>query len=376
LPGLGKQRQQERRPAAAKLLRGAAGALGLFALVALAAAHVVYTPTTLREWVKGADLIAVVEITRPLSVWRAEDGSDLQEYISARIVEAIAGEPPSGSLDFLPHSEGEPRYRAGERALLFLESTKPRAEFAALAARFPFFSRQGAGSEWKLAGADDPVLEMARAWAALPAAAAPGEVRSLLLRQLVIGDARLRRDAILELVRFRRQADAWPDAAAVEPFARLAAAPSLDVTERIALVRVLDGAPGFDAAAHLLPLTGVRLDDGARKALVGAAALSRDARLSDWLASGLADPDPRVRRAAATALAHPWHAAHVAALTALATNDPDEGVARAAVQSLAAIDDAAARAGLAAVAEERRDSAAATARRLLRDRSRSPPHAG
>ena len=371
----GLQRHQGRRPAAAKLLRGAAGALGLLALVAPAAAHVVYTPTTLREWVKGADLIAVVEITRPLSVWRAEDGSELQEYISARIVEAIAGQPPAGSLDFLPHSEGEPRYRAGERALLFLESTKPRAEFAALAARFPFYSRQGAGSEWKLAGADDPALEMARAWAALPAAA-PGEVRSLLLRQLVIGDARLRRDAILELVRFRRQTGAWPDAAAVEPFARLAAAPSLDVTERIALVRVLDGAPGFDAAAHLLPLTGFRLDDGARKALVGAASLSHDARLSDWLAGRLADPDPRVRREAATALAHPWQAAHVAALVEVAKGDPNEGVARSATQALAAIGDAAARAGLAAVAEERRDSVAETARRLLRDRLRATPHAG
>lgn len=372
IPGLG----QALRGRARRLLGGMCGRAGragrvaavacLLALPSAAAAHVVYAPTTLRDWVRTASLIAVVEIVRPLSVWRAADGSDLQEYISVRVVDVVEGEAPGDSFDFIPHSEGEPRYRGGERALLFLESTGSRAELSKLSARFPYYSRQGAGTEWKLAGNDDPAVEMARAWSALPEDAPVGTVRSLLLRQLVSGDAALRGDAILALVRFRLQTGAWPDAESVAPFARLATDASFDVPTRVALLRVLDGAPGFDAAAVLLPLTAAALDDRARNAVASAAALSDDARLSAWLADQLDDGDPRVRRRAAAALAHPWHAAHVSALAAAAEKDPDKRVARAAVNALAAIGGDAARSALTRVANERRDDVANTARRVLR----------
>jgi len=337
----------------------------LLTLASVAPAHVVYAPTTLREWVANADLIAVAEIVAPLRVWRAADGSDLQEYLSVHVIEVLRGTTPGREIDYFPHAEGEPRYRPGDRALLFLERTVPRRDRVAVAARFPYFSRQGAGNEWKLDSADDPALEMARAWEALPKDAAAADARALLLRQLTLGDARLQRDAIFELVRFRRQPGAWPDAAAVEPFARLTTSASLGPTERIALTRALDGAPGFDASAPLLALTGDDLDAPTRKALVSAASVSRDPRLSAWLAAQLESSDPNRRREAATALAHPWHAAHVAKLIDLAVGDADEDVARSAVRALAAIDDPASRTGLEAVTERRDDSVAVTARRLL-----------
>jgi hypothetical protein len=341
------------------------------ALMSRAAAHVVYAPTTLREWVKNADVIAVAEIVAPLRVWRAADGSDLQEYLSVHVVEMLRGTPPSEDFDYFPHAEGEPRYQPGDRALIFLEKTEPRRDRAAVASRFPYFSRQGAGNEWKLSGVDDPALEMTRAWAALPAAASPADTRALLLRQLLLDNARLRRDAVLELVRFARQPEAWPDAAAVEPFARLTTSSSLTAGERIALTRALDRTPGFDAAAALLPLTRVELDESARKSLFSAASLSRDPRLSAWLAAQLDSTDPVLRREAANALAHPWHAAHVAKLLEVALGDANEGVARSAVQALAAIDNAASRAGLGVVGERRGDSVAVTARRLLIERTPS-----
>lgn len=335
---------------------------------AAARAHVVYTPTTLSTWVNEADLIAVVEIVQPLRVWRAPDGSDLQEYISVRVVDVLRGSAPANRFDYLPHSEGEPRYRAGDRALLFLEKTAPRAEYAKLHEFFPYFSRQGAGSEWKLASLEDPAIEMARAWDLLRGRDDVDATRALLLRELTLAEPRLRTDAILELVRFRARPDAWPDAVAVRPFAALADDPSFDVASRVALLRVLDGAPGVDTAASLLALTAAPLRERDRKVVVSAASLSRDPRLSAWLAAQLDSRQPRRRRQAATALAHPWHAAHVAKLVEVALEDGDESVARSATQALAAIGDAPARAGLQEVAEARRDSVAATARRLLRER--------
>ena len=71
-----------------------------------------------------------------------------------------------------------------------------------------------------------------------------------------------------------------------------------------------------------------------------------------------------VRRQAAEALGHPWHAAQVPRLSAVARRD-EPRVARAATRSLDAIGSPAARAALRDVAATRDDDVARTARRLL-----------
>ena len=113
-----------------------------------------------------------------------------------------------GPLEFFPHAEGFPSFRAGDRALLFLERTADRDEFRSLAARFPWFSAQGAGQEWILPPDDAGVriLEVARRLASHRAQRPTDPTRALrdvVLAELASGVPRLRRDAIAELVTAR-----------------------------------------------------------------------------------------------------------------------------------------------------------------------------
>src|SRR5690606_9990738 len=188
-----------------------AGTRGLLlaALVAAALparAHVVFERTSLREWLTRSALVVVAEFESDVEMWSAPDGSDRQEFFRVRVLETLKGPAPASPLEFFPHAEGFPRFQAGDRALLFLARSDARREFAALATRFPWFSVQGAGHEWRLApGAEGArVLATARRWLALRGDAPSdpiGAVRSLLVDQLGSEVPALRADAVAELVR-------------------------------------------------------------------------------------------------------------------------------------------------------------------------------
>jgi HEAT repeat protein len=119
----------------------------------------------------------------------------------------------------------------------------------------------------------------------------------------------------------------------VAPFAELARRGALPGATRLALVVLLEGAPGFDAAAALRAMTRQALAPSEQRSLVRVAAARNDPALASWVASRLADPDVTLRQEAAAALREPWHAAQVPAL-AQALADPEPRVARAALQSL------------------------------------------
>lgn len=269
-------------------------------------AHVLFDRTTLRQWTAEADAAVVAEFPDGPQMWRADDGSDRQEFFRVRVVEVLHGAIEPGTLDWFPHAEGFPRFRPGDRALLFLERTAEHPEFATLAPRFAWFSTQGAGQEWKLAPGPEgaAVREIAqrltahrRERPADPRAA----LRDLLVAELASGVARLRGDAITELVRARE----WPgflDAASTPAFAAWIDAGALSATERLALVRVLEGAPGFDAGAKLRAMTREPLTGPELAQLVRAAGGRDDPALRVWLATLAADPRPAVRREAHAAL--------------------------------------------------------------------------
>lgn len=262
--------------------------LVIAASAAGAGAHVLYERATLREGIVQADLVVVAEFETDAQTWEAEDGSDRQEWFGVRIVETLRGEAPGPTLDFFPHAEGFPAFRRGDRALLFLGRSSSRPEFAALEPRFRWFSGQGAGYEWILVGADgEAIVEIARRWVAL--AATPDDAlsafRALVLAELASGVPRLRRDALRELI-LVRSVPGLLDASTTEALAAWAAAPGLPGAERLALVRLLDGAPGFDASQLLRALAREPLDDPTRNQLIRVAATSPDPVLRAWAASG------------------------------------------------------------------------------------------
>jgi hypothetical protein len=376
------------RPAAA--LRASAHAVGharTLAALALAAlaiaaaegrAHVVFERPTLRAWARASNAIALAEIAAPVAVWTATDGSDHQEYFSARVLETIAGPALPTALDFFPHAEGLPRFHAGERVILFLERTAEHAGGAHLAARFPWFTLQGPGQEWRVGRASeesaggDPVIAALRAWLALRERPAPDAIRAQLLRQLESNDPRLRDDALVELVRARHETGVLATADDVAPFARLTGGDpnpdersGLSVPQKVALARLLEDSPGFAIEPALLGLTRAPLDERGRAAVMRAAGQARSPALSLWLAAQLRDADPRVAREAATALGYPWHAAQVDALAAAARGG-DADLARRAVLSLGAIGAQRARVVLAALAADPKRAAAPAARAELR----------
>jgi hypothetical protein len=284
--------------AAAALLLLASGRAG---------AHVLFDRTTLRQWTAEADATVVAEFTSGAQMWRAEDGSDRQEFFRVRVADVLEGAIEAGTtLDYFPHAEGFPRFRAGDRALLFLEHSADHPEFASLAPRFAWFSTQGAGQEWRLAPGPEgaAVEEIARRLAAYRSARPSdprGALRDLLLAELASGVPRLRSDAITELIRMR----AWPgflDAASTPGFAAWTESAALSATERLALVRVLEGAPGFDADARLRAMTQEPLAGAELAQLVRAAGARGDPALRVWLTTLVEDPRPAVRREAQAAL--------------------------------------------------------------------------
>jgi hypothetical protein len=267
--------------------------------------HVLFERATLRQWLLGADLAVVVEFETDASLWQAPDGSDRQEWFRVRVLETLRGRAPGPRLDFSPHAEGFPAFRAGDRALLFLSRSGARPEFAPIAGRFPWVSFQGAGQEWRLVGADgEAILAIARRWAALSDArdGVARELRALLLAELASGVARLRSDALAELV-LLRTAPGFLDAATTAALAAWADAPSLPPSQRLALAKLLDGAPGFDAGARLRALTEEPVDGPLLLQLIRVAGATGDPRLRPWLVARSADPRPAVRREAQLALA-------------------------------------------------------------------------
>jgi hypothetical protein len=223
---------------------------GLAVVLALvsgpARAHVLFERPTLRQWLAAADLALVVEFEGDVRIWEAPDGRDRQEFFRVRVVEALRGAAPGPSLEFFPHAEGFPRFRAGDRALLFLERTRDRIEFTSLAARFPWLSGQGAGQEWILAGDDGAAIrEVARRFVALRRDGAPdpkAALREMLLAELGSGVARLRADALTELM-VLRTLPGFLDAGTTAALAAWAESPSLPPGQQRALAQLLRGAP-------------------------------------------------------------------------------------------------------------------------------------
>lgn len=320
---------------------GALVAFGVLTAASSAGAHVVVQRAGLRQLLQSSDAAVVVEFVSPLRIWSASDGSDRQEYFTVRTLETIAGVPTPVRFDVFPHAEGMPGWREGERALLFLERTEKRPEFAGLASRFPYFTIQEAGQEWALDGESGAcVRDAAREYRRLLDAKGPEATAAL--RRLVAGNLRsgvspLRADAVAELARAAKAPGFFETPADVAPFAaQVSVATNLPVTTRVALARLLDGAPGFDSRAALRGLAQSPLEPGERLELIRALGALDDPALSAWIATSLSSPDPALRREAAYALAWPWHAAQVAAL-ARHLDDPDPGVARAVLRAIGAL---------------------------------------
>src|SRR5690606_2501787 len=174
-----------------------------------------------------------------------------------------------------------------------------------LAARFPWFSVQGAGHEWRLAPGEEGgrVLATARRWLALhegaPSDRSVGAVRALLVDQLGSAVPALRSDAIAELVRMRAL-PGFLDREGAAAFAPFTTSPALSIGQRLALVRLLEGAPGFDPAPPLRTLAvEARAGSPAELAqMIRAAAASDDPALQAWLAELADDPRAWVQRAA------------------------------------------------------------------------------
>jgi hypothetical protein len=316
---------RRRRPAA----RAAAAAVAL-ALAAGADAHVVYERTSLREWVTRSELVVLAAFESDAQTWTAPGDADRQEFFRVRAVETLRGVAPGGPFDFFPHAEGFPGFRAGQRALLFLERTAGRPEFAGLAERFPWFSVQGAGQEWIVEGdAGARTLAAARRWQSLrdDAGTDLAAVRAALVDQLGSGVPRLRADAVAEAMRMH-PLPGFLDADGVAALAPFAADPALSLTQRLALLQLLDGAPGFDAAPLRRAIAReAQAGSGAELAqMVRVAGASDDPALHAWLASLADDPRPWLRRAVEEARA----AAALRATGAAPAPGPGAGAPRSA----------------------------------------------
>ena len=282
-------------------------AIALLGLIANAAdAHVLFDRATLRQWTADSAAVVVAEFESDVAIWSAEDGSDRQEFFRVRIVEPLYGAATPGPLEFFPHAEGFPSFHKGDRVLLFLERTSDQREFSSLAPRFRWFSTQGAGQEWKLepGPGGDAVLEIARRLAgqrATPPADPRQSLRDLILAELASGVPRLRSDAIAELIR-ARDLPGFFDAETLSAFTVWLEGGKLSATERLALIRILDGAPGFDADARLRAMTQEPLSGRELTQLVRAAGSREDPALRAWLAGLVADPRPDVQREARAAI--------------------------------------------------------------------------
>jgi len=343
-----------------------------------ARAHVVYDRESLRQYLQYSAASALVELESGPLVWEAADGSDRQEYFRARLVTPLSGDPHGPVIEFFAHAEGLPRFTAGDRALLFLERTSDRLEFLRLAARFPFYSVQGAGSEWRVAkGEEGAVLALARGYrelAGLPEPSAVPRLRQLLLSGLRSPVPALRDDAVVELTRAANAPGFLAAPEDVRPFGALVDGKKLPFGTRLALAVLLDGKPGFDTDRALLAMTREPLAWGDRRNLVRVAAKRPAPPLGRWIGSLLAAAEPELRAEAASALRESWHAGEVPAL-ARAADEPEPRVSRAALQSLGAIASPEARAALRRVAGGADAARARLAKAELR-RLGEPPVSG
>jgi hypothetical protein len=317
-----------------------------------AGAHVVLSRGSLRQYLQHSALSLRVEFLGGPETWEAPGGTDRQEYFRVRILERLAGDGPArGELEFFPHAEGFPGFAAGDQALLFLERTAEQPEFAGHAARFPWFSVQGAGEEWRISGSDDPALALARAWLAWMDAGGrdTSALSSLLARGLASDVETLQRDAFLELVRARERAGLLDRPEAVARFAPFVDDRRLPLGRRAALLQVLAGRPGFEAEPAFARLVASAREPRERELLVRQLGGSELAPVGPWLARQAVSPDAGVRRGAVAAQGRRGASADLALLER-ALSDPDPGVARAAVRALGALGSEPARRLLAQVA--------------------------
>jgi hypothetical protein len=308
--------------------------MSVLILAPAAFGHVVFARGTLRQWVQHSAAALHAEIVSGPEIWTAPGGGDRQEFFRARPIERIAGTSPTGgTFDFFPHAEGFPGFAPGDRVLLFLERSDERAEFAGLAARFPWFSVQGAGEEWRLAGEDDPALALARAWSAwLVDGGTDRERFAVLLAQgLGSGDDALARDALLELIRARALPGVL-DAQGVARFAPFVSAPALGIPRRSALFRLLAERPGFDPAGPFARLVADAATPEERRILVIQLGTFEGSGATAWLSAWSRDPDARVRRAVVEVQARRGEAADLELLARALGDEP--GVARAAIRAL------------------------------------------
>jgi hypothetical protein len=330
---------------------------------------VLYDRPTLQQWCARSELVVVAEFTAPLRVWVAPDGSDRQEHYAVRVLETLKGEAPGDVIEYFPHVEGGAGYQPGDRAVVFLERTASRPELLSLAPRFAWYSLQDAGQEWRLA-AERPaeVPGLVADWLgalAAPALEGTPRTRALLARELRSSDARVRADALADLVRLREAPGFFASARDVAPFAQRARERAAPAADRIALALLLRGQPGFDDAAALRALTREPLAPADRVTLIRVAGGVPDEALSRWLEGELRAPDPVRRAEAATALGHPFHAPRTPALARLLASE-DPTVAGAAVRGLQGIGTPEARAALAAAAREPALASSALAAAALR----------
>ncbi len=335
-------------------------------IAAPAAAHIVFDRRTLPQWIARSRLVLVAEVRTPLLIWSAADGSDHQEYFSVRVIEALAGDSPAPQLDVFAHAEGEPRLRVGQSMLLFLERTAEHAEFAHLASRFPYFTTQGAGQEWSFASGDRTVPELARAWReVLRRGGSYTDRLALIVRQLETADPRLRADALRQLVHLRGTQDLAVDRSGRQRLAAMTETADLSVSQRLGLIKTLDGVGDFSTPSALLKMARSELTAAERLAVIRACRGVDDAALAAWLGEQLRSIDVDVTIAALAAVASPYHSMLVEPIAVLA-GDLRPPVARAAVRSLAAIGTARATAHLRRVAAGHSDAAKLAAAELRR----------
>jgi hypothetical protein len=150
----------------------------------------------------------------------------------------------------------------------------------------------------------EAIVEVARRLVAArerPPADARAALREHWVAELASGAPRLRRDALVELMRRDRSADPL-DAATVAALARFTVPPALPPLERLALIRLLAGETGFDADAPLVAMTSEPLDERALAQLVRTSAERPVPALRTWLLALADDPRPAVRSEARAAL--------------------------------------------------------------------------
>ncbi len=321
---------------------------------------------TLRQWAGQAQVVVVARVRTPLQVWSAPDGSDHQEYFSLEVVETLAGDPGARVLDVFAHAEGEPRIRAGDTLVLFLDRTGLSPEFTALAERFPFFTGQGAGQEWRIDPDDPTVPTLVRQWRALQTEPDDRASLRLVIVQLQAGDPRLAADAIVELVRLRGRPDFAADPEDRASLVAMSQSADRPVAQRLALIQILDGVEGFSAVDAIVSLARSRLSPPERVVVARACARVLDPQVTRWLGEMLESSGSATRIAAlGSAAGRPELADQIVSLT----DDPDPQVARAAVRALGADSSPKATAALERIAAGE-GPAAALAAGVLRGRDR------